>query len=308
MFSVEFVLQQVVNGLTLAAIYALVAVGVSLFFGAIGVVNLSHGDVATVGAFAALAVQQFLAQPVGPMEPIQAGILALFAGVAAAGLTGWLLYNLAFRPLENSPAVIGLLASIAAGFVMREAIFNFYPNARNPQPFSSFIPVILFDLQGVFILAKQVFVMAMAVFMVVALGVFLARSRMGRAMRSVLNSREISRSLGVPVVSVVSSTFILGSALAGIAGVLNGMTYSIVQFDMGILLTIKGFTAAVIGGLGNVYGALVGALVVGMIESFTGGFIPQGSAYKEVAVFAILILILVLKPEGIMGRVLGEKV
>ena len=131
---------------------------------------------------------------------------------------------------------------------------------------------------------------------------FIQRTRTGRTIRSIVNNREVARTLGVSVDRTLARTFLLGGALAGVAGVLNGTYYNLLQFDMGILLTIKGFVAAVIGGLGNIYGALIGAIIVGMLEAFTAGFIPHGNAYKEAVVFGALILILVLKPNGILGH------
>lgn len=294
--------QQLANGLTLTAIYALIAVGVSLFFGAMGIVNLAHGDVAAFAAFAGLGVQQFLGAPSGPLDPVTASVVAIPFGVAVGAMVGWGLYRFAFRPLAGTPPVVGLLAAIAAGFVIREAIFNFYPGGRNPQPFESAIPVVLFEFGGVFVLAKQLFVIGTAVAMAAWLAWFIQRTRTGRTIRSIVNNREVARTLGVSVDRTLASTFLLGGALAGVAGVLNGTYYNLVQFDMGILLTIKGFVAAVIGGLGNIYGALIGALIVGMLEAFTAGFIPHGNAYKEAVVFGALILILVLKPDGILGH------
>ena len=167
-----------------------------------------------------------------------------------------------------------------------------------PQPAA----VVLFEFGGVFVLAKQLFVIGTAVAMAAWLAWVIQRTRTGRTIRSIVNNREVARTLGVSVDRTLARTFLLGGALAGVAGVLNGTYYNLLQFDMGILLTIKGFVAAVIGGLGNIYGALVGALIVGMLEAFTAGFIPHGNAYKEAVVFGALILILVLKPNGILGH------
>jgi branched-chain amino acid transport system permease protein len=303
----EEIMQQVVNGLTLAAIYALIAVGVSLFFGAIGIVNLAHGDVAAVAAFAALAVQKLLGAPIGPLSPAMAALASLPVGIAVGAVVGWGLFRFAFRPLGDAPPVVGLLAAIAAGFVLREAIFNFFPTGRNPQTFASPVPIKVFEVGGVFVLLSQVFVIGISILMVAWLATVIQRTRFGRAIRSVVNSREVASTLGVPVERTMVKTFLLGGALAGVAGVLNGSYYNIVQFDMGVLLTIKGFVAAVIGGLGNIYGALIGALIIGLLEAFTAGFIPGGNAFKEVVVFGVLILILVLKPDGILGHGTTQK-
>jgi branched-chain amino acid transport system permease protein len=304
----EILLQQLVNALTITAIYALLAVGVSLFFGAIGIVNLAHGDVAAIGAFVALAVQQFLAGPHGVLNPTMAIVLGFPIGAAGGALAAWALYVFVFKPLGEIPMVVGLLASIGSGFVLRESIFNFYPGARYPQNFESIIPPLLFQWKGVSVHAKQIFVVTTALVIVVGMSALIQRTRFGRSMRSIVNNREISRILGVPVEKVIARTFLVGGGLAGLAGVLNGTYYNQISFDTGLMLTLKGFIAAVLGGLGNFYGALLGSLVVGLLETFTVGFVPQGSAYKDPVVFAVLILILILKPEGILGSGVSAKV
>jgi branched-chain amino acid transport system permease protein len=164
------------------------------------------------------------------------------------------------------------------------------------------------EVGGVFILLTQILVVGSALGLVVWLATTIERTRFGRAIRSLVNNREAACTLGVPADRTLALTFLIGGALAGVAGVLNGIYYSIVQFDMGILLTVKGFVAAVIGGLGNIYGALIGALIVGLLEAFTAGFIPKGNAFKDVVVFGALILILLLRPEGIIGSPNVKKV
>ncbi|MCX7309054.1 MAG: branched-chain amino acid ABC transporter permease [Afipia sp.] len=301
----EEIVQQLVNGLTLAAIYALIAVGVSLFFGAIGIVNLAHGDVAAFAAFSAIVAQKLLETF---LSVNAAALLSIPIGILVGAAVGWGLYRFAFRPLGEAPPVIGLLAAIASGFIIRESIFNFFSGGRNPQPFTSAIPNVVVEVNGVFVLLKQLVVVGTALCLVVWLATTLNRTQYGRAVRSLVNNREAARTLGVPIDRTLAITFLLGGGLAGVAGVLNGIYYSIVQFDMGVLLTIKGFVAAVIGGLGNIYGALIGALIIGLLEAFTAGFLPKGNAYKDVVVFGALILILLLRPEGILGSPNAKKV
>jgi branched-chain amino acid transport system permease protein len=302
---IDDILQQLVNGFTLAAIYALIAVGVSLFFGVIGIVNLAHGDVAAFAAFSAIAVQKLAAPYLGSAG---AALLSIPVGIAVGAAIGWALYRFAFRPLGAAPPVIGLLAAIASGFIIRESIFNFFQGGRNPQPFPSTLPNVVFEAGGVFVLLKQVVVIATAITVVAGLATLIQRSRFGRAVRSLANNREATETLGVPVDRTLATTFLLGGGLAGIAGVLNGIYYGLVQFDMGMLLTVKGFVAAVIGGLGNIYGALIGALVVGLLEAATAGLVPRGNAYKDVVVFGALVVILLLRPEGILRTIRAKKV
>lgn len=305
----DLFLQYLVNALALSAIYALIAIGISLFFGIVGVVNLAHGDIAAVGVFAALAVlQAVLAVPGTETPGATVSILAIVAGGAGAIATGVIFYLVALKPLAGAPPIIGLLSSVGAGFVIREAILNFYPNGRNPQSFPSIIPPKSFDVAGVFIDLKQIVLVATTAVLVFSLTYVVEKTRLGRATRSILNNREVAMSLGVPVLKVTVTMFVIGAALAGIAGLLNAFYYNVVQSDMGVLLTVKGFTAAVVGGLGNIYGALLGAFLIGLIESMASGYIPDGSAYKDVAVFAVLIIVLIARPNGLLGRAGGDRV
>jgi branched-chain amino acid transport system permease protein len=305
----DLFLQYLVNALTLSAIYALIAIGISLFFGIVGVVNLAHGDIAAVGVFAALAVFGVLFTDTGSETPeMMQSVAAIAAGCAGAIAIGVMFYLVALKPLAGAPPIIGLLSSVGAGFVIREAILNFYPNGRNPQSFPSIIPPKSFDVAGVFIDLKQIVLVVTTAVLVVSLSYVVEKTKLGRATRSILNNREIALSLGVPVLRVTLAMFVIGAGLAGIAGLLNACYYNVVQSDMGVLLTVKGFTAAVVGGLGNIYGALLGAFLIGLIEAMASGYIPDGSAYKDVAVFAVLIVVLIARPHGLLGRPGGDRV
>jgi branched-chain amino acid transport system permease protein len=305
----DLFLQYLVNALTLSAIYALIAIGISLFFGIVGIVNLAHGDIAAAGVFAALAVFSMLFTDASADAPSAMQSMAvILAGTAGAVAIGVVFYLVALKPLTGAPPIIGLLSPVGAGFVIREAILNFYPNGRNPQSFPSIIPPKSFDVAGVFIDLKQIVLVVTTAVLVVSLSYVVEKTRLGRATRSILNNREVAMSLGVPVLKVTLAMFVIGAGLAGIAGLLNACYYNVVQSDMGVLLTVKGFTAAVVGGLGNIYGALLGAFLIGLIEAMASGYIPDGSAYKDVAVFAVLIAVLIARPHGLLGRPGGDRV
>jgi branched-chain amino acid transport system permease protein len=305
----DLFLQYLVNALTLSAIYALIAIGISLFFGIVGIVNLAHGDIAAASVFAALAAFSMLFTDASVDAPSTMQSMAvILSGTAGAVAVGVVFYLVALKPLTGAPPIIGLLSSVGAGFVIREAILNFYPNGRNPQSFPSIIPPKSFDLAGVFIDLKQIVLLVTTAILVVSLSYVVEKTRLGRATRSILNNREVAMSLGVPVLKVTLAMFVIGAGLAGIAGLLNACYYNVVQSDMGVLLTVKGFTAAVVGGLGNIYGALLGAFLIGLIEAMASGYIPDGSAYKDVAVFAVLILVLIARPHGLLGRPGGDRV
>lgn len=300
----DVVLQQLLNAIALASIYALLAVGISLFFGVIGVVNLAHGDIGMIGVFVTLGLLKFLMT--GQGWPVQS--LAVVLGVVAAGATGVLFYWLALKPLGETSAIVGVLSSIGVSLMLREVLLNLYPDGRNPQPFPEILPPQVLELGGVYIQLKHIAVIAAALAVVILLAWCIERTRFGRATRSLINSREVAMAFGVKVVPVTVAVFVLGSALAGFAAVMNGLYYNLIQADMGAMLTIKGFTAAVVGGLGNMYGALLGALLIGLVEAFTAGYVPDGSAYKDIAVFGILILVLILKPTGLLTKQVAEKV
>lgn len=310
----ELVLQHAVNALALSAVYALIAIGISLFFGVIGIVNLAHGDIATFGVFVSLAVFQFvLGGGAADISVVSFGVAlanigAIAAGVLGSAVVGYLIYRLAFYPLRDAPAIIGLLCSVGVGFIIRESILNFYPDGRNPQPFPSIIPPDLIEIGGVIIQYKHIVVIGVALVSMLLISYCVEKTRFGRAVRSVLDDRDVARSLGVSAIGVTVGVFILGSAFAGVAGLMNALYYNLIQSDMGTLLTVKGFTAAVIGGLGNIYGALLGALLVGFIEALTSGFLPSGSAYKDIAVFTVLIALLIVRPNGLIGRKASERV
>lgn len=303
----DVVLQQLVNAITLSAMYALIAVGVTLFFGVLGIVNLAHGDIAMLGVFMSLAAYR-VALLIPGIDPITAGIIGAFCGTTISAVAGWLMYQIAFRPLSSAPPIIGLIASVGAGFTIRESILNFYPDGRNPQQFPEIVPVKAWLFGDTVILQTQVLILVVSIVSVICLATLIERTRLGRAMRAIVNNPEMAKLLGVPVNVVIGVAFLLGSALAGVAGVLNGLYYNVIQFDMGLSLTTKGFTAAVIGGLGSMYGALVGAVIVGIIEAFTAGFLPDGSAYKEIAIFLTLSAILIIRPTGIIKQQSSEKV
>jgi branched-chain amino acid transport system permease protein len=301
-------LQQVVNGLTLGSMYSLIALGYTLFFGVIGVINFAHGDIFMLGAFVALIVLAGLTASGASGAPALGQLaMVLLAAALACGLAGVVMERVALKPLRRAPKLAALLSSLGVAIVIREAVFLLYPNGANPQPFPSILPAGRFVVGEVIIQYSQIFILVTALVLVGVLHAFVTRSKLGRAMRSVAQDVETAEVMGVNVDRVVAITFLIGSALGGVAGVMNGMFYSSVRFDMGFVAGIKGFTAAVLGGLGNIYGAVVGGFVLGFLEVIGTAYIPAGAQYKDVFAFALLILFLVLRPQGLLGTARLER-
>lgn len=301
------IVQQLVNALTLGSMYVLIALGFSLFFGVIGVINLAHGDIAMLGAFGALVALQLLTGGLGADGGTLVVLVAMMFAIGASGGAGYLLETIVFRPLRGRPRILGIVSSIGFGIALRELVRIVYPNGANPQPFPSVIPTAPFFIGPVIITSTQILIIATSLILVGALFWFVARTWFGRAMRAILMDLPMAEAVGIRSNRIIVVTFILGSGLAGIAGVLEGLYYHSVKFDMGFLLGLKGFVAAVFGGLGSIFGAIVGGLLLGFLEAFAEGYLPGGGDYKSVYSFTVLILILVFRPTGLIPEAALKK-
>lgn len=304
----DIFIQQVVNALVLSAMYALIAVGFTLYFGVLGVINLSHGDVAMVAAFVGLALTGLftVASPSGWGAAVVLVLVVLGTCLACAVL-GTIVERIAFKPLRQTAPIAALLSSVGVAIFLREAVLHWFPNGANPQRFPALLPTIAVKVGGAIIEARQIGIVLCAVLLVSGLYLLVSRTRFGRAIRAVAINRDVAQLLGVNIDVVARQTFMVGSVLAGVAGLMNGLYYNSVMFDMGFLLSVKGFTAAVIGGLRNTWGALVGALLIGCLEAFSAGFIPGGSSYKDTIVFSALVAALIFRPSGLFAEAQGEK-
>lgn len=293
--------QQLVNAATIGGMYTLVAIGFTLFFGVLGLINFAHGEVFMLGAFAALFAARLL-QSCGVSSGwlLVAGMFVV-ASLFCGGI-GVLTERLAFRPVRNSPMLVMLITSLGVSFLMRESVKEFVPDGANPLSFPSPYMAKVVQIGGVVINYTQIGLIAVSIVLVAVLYFLVERSWFGRSMRATAQDRDAARMMGVDIDAVIRNSFFLGSAFGGIAGVMNGLYYLSIRFDMGWVMAIKGFTAAVLGGLGNVYGAAVGGYLLALLEVLIVALIPQGSQYKDVLVFLILILVLVFRPSGIFRR------
>jgi branched-chain amino acid transport system permease protein len=299
--------QYVMNGLMLGMMYALVAVGFTLFFGVLDVIKFSHGDVLTVGAFTALATFVGLAA-VGIRSSPLLLLAMLTAAIFAMAVLGMLIARYLVLPLRSAPALNTLLVTLMLGTVLRESVRLFYPQGANPKPFPALLPVTSVTLGQFNLRLDNTIMLAAGVAVIVGLQLLLNRTKLGLAIRAVAQDEETARTMGVNFNVIVLITFAIGSALAAFAGVMNGLYYNEVNFGIGLLLGVIGFTAAIVGGLGSVYGAILGGFLFAALQTIGAVALPFASAYKDVFAFTVVIIFMAWRPTGLIQEKISERV
>lgn len=301
-----FIAQYLLNGIVLGVIYAMVAVGFTLFFGVLDVIKFSHGDVVMAGSFTALATYAGLEQ-IGLGGGIFAAIVITVAGIIAMGALGALLAKFLILPLRHSPPLNTLLITLMFGLALRESVRLFYPNGSNPKPFPQLLPDVAFSLGNLELRLDSVLLIVVGLGAIVGVHLLIERTRVGLAIRAVAQDPETARLMGINFERVVLATFALGSGLAALAGVSNGLYYSEVNFGMGLLLGVIGFSAAVVGGLGSLYGAIIGGFLFAALQTI-GAVWFSVPAYKDVFAFACIIVLMAWKPTGLLAAKSAERV
>ncbi|HVT55261.1 MAG TPA: branched-chain amino acid ABC transporter permease [Xanthobacteraceae bacterium] len=299
--------QYITNGLMLGMMYALVAVGFTLFFGVLDVIKFSHGDVLTVGAFAALATFIGL-RGVGIASNPVFLVIMLAVSLAAMAVLGMLIARYLVLPLRSAPALNTLLITLMLGTVLRESVRLFYPQGANPKPFPALLPTSSINIGHFNLRLDNVLMLAAGVLVFVGLQFLLNRTKLGLAIRAVAQDEETARTMGVNFTAVVLVTFAIGSALAAYAGVMNGLYYNEINFGMGLYLGVIGFAAAIIGGLGSIYGAILGGFLFAALQTIGTVALPFASAYKDVFAFAVVILFMAWRPTGLIREKISERV
>jgi branched-chain amino acid transport system permease protein len=305
---VEQATSQLFNALTRGAIYALIALGYTMVYGIIELINFAHGDMFMVGAFVSLT---FLGQVLGLSGPtfdipvLIAQLVATFAiTMAIMALVGVTIERFAYKPLRNAPRLAPLITAIGVSFILQNLVQLVYGPFQTNSP-KIFPDTWVIQVGEVSIPVLSIFIIAVAVFLMIGLQAFIGRTRMGRAMRSTAADRDAAALMGVNINRTIAITFLIGSALAGAAGVVNGLQYGVARFDDGFQAGLKAFTAAVLGGIGNTMGAALGGFIIGFIE--VGATAMGYTRWGPAIVFGVLVIVLVFRPAGLLGQQLGER-
>jgi len=299
-------LQQLVNGLSLGGIYALIALGYTMVYGIIELINFAHGDVYTLGTFFSLAILTLLGVTgvvTGPFL-IVVVLVTMLGAMILCGLVGVVIERLAYRRLRNAPRLAPLITAIGMSFILENVMQ--YWHGPSPIPFPQVIPNPDVHLGVVTVATKQILVVMLAVVMMVVLQTFIYRTKLGKAMRATAQDRDAAQLMGININTTIALTFLIGSALAGTAGFVSGVYYGSTWFFNGFAAGLKAFTAAVLGGIGNLAGAMLGGFLIGLIEAMTTQLISD--QWSNVVVFSVLVLVLIFRPSGLLGESLPTKV
>ena len=323
-------LQQLVNGLTAGSVYAVVALGYTMVYGIIQLINFAHGEVVMIGAMVAFTMINALA-PAG-LPPIIVVLIGTGCAVPVCMLVGYTMERLAYRPLRHAPRLAPLITAIGVSIVLQHLAMLVW--SRNVLAFPQIIQTRAFDFFGATITNVQIAIIVVCVAIMAGLALLVYRTRLGTAMRATAQNPQVAGLMGVDINQVIAATFLIGAALGAVAGVLYGTYYGVAQYTMGSILGLKAFSAAVLGGIGNVPGAMLGGVLLGVVEALGAGyigdfsdlcaysllagvlgercadggqFILAGSNYQDVFAFLVLILVLVLRPSGLLGERVGDR-
>jgi branched-chain amino acid transport system permease protein len=305
---VSRLVQQLVNGTVLGATIGLIALGYTMVYGIIQLINFAHGEIFMIGAFSGLYAYGHVIPESLRANPAVALPVVMVSAMAASTAVAMLTERFAYRPLRHAPRLAPLITAIGVSIALQEAIRLFYPNGKNPQFFPRMISDESFKVADVTIPWTSVFTVVTALVLMLALEAFVNRTRLGKAMRATSQDPETAQLMGIDTDKVIVLAFALGGALAGVAGVIQGVRFTQIDFRIGFLAGIKAFTAAVLGGIGNIRGAMLGGFVIGIVEALATEYIPHGSAWKDVWAFVVLIVVLTVRPQGLLGERVAVRV
>jgi len=307
----DIFLQQIINGLTAGSVYALVALGYTMVYGIIGLINFAHGDVVMVGAMIATSVVLGLVGHYGDVSVFVAIGAALVVSIPVCMALGWTAERIAYRPLRRAPRLAALITAIGVSIIIQNVAMMFW--GRNYLNFPHIIEPSVMQIGDARLSMLQLAIMLGSALIMVALLLLVHKTRLGMAMRATAQNREVAGLMGVNINTVISAAFLVGSALAAIAGVMITSYYGVAQYTMGFMLGLKAFTAAVLGGIGNLGGAMLGGLLLGLIEALGSGYVGNltngvfGSHYQDVFSFIVLVVVLIFRPSGLLGERSGDR-
>jgi branched-chain amino acid transport system permease protein len=326
----DIFLQQLVNGVTLGAVYAMVALGYTMVYGVVQLINFAHGEVVMIGAMVAFSVIHALA-PSG-LPPLAVLLVGTACAVPVCMLLGYAMERLAYRPLRRAPRLAPLITAIGVSIILQHLAMLVW--SRNVLAFPQIIRPGVHEVGGAAITDVQIAILAICLSTMAGLAWLVYRTRLGTAMRATAQNPQVAGLMGVNIDRIISATFVIGAALAALAGVMVGTYYGVAQYTMGSLLGLKAFCAAVLGGIGNIPGAMLGGVLLGIVEALGAGYIGDltdlcryaglsdalakrcaadphlvlfGSNYQDVFAFLVLIAVLVLRPSGLLGERLGDR-
>jgi branched-chain amino acid transport system permease protein len=326
---VDTFLQQVINGLTAGSVYAIVALGYTMVYGIIQLINFAHGEVVMIGAMVAFTVINALA-PSG-LPALAVVLIGTGCALPVCMLVGYSMERLAYRPLRGAPRLAPLITAIGVSIILQHLALMIW--SRNVLAFPQIITSRSYFIGGAAITSVQIAILAICVALMGALAMLVYRTRLGTAMRATAQNPQVAGLMGIDVNRVIAATFVIGAALGAVAGVLFGTYYGLAQYTMGSILGLKAFSAAVLGGIGNIPGAMLGGIVLGLVEALGAGYIGDltdlcqygllaraidacaggghfilfGSNYQDVFAFVVLILVLVFRPQGLLGERVGDR-
>lgn len=298
--------QQLVNGLVLGSVYALVALGYTLVYGILELINFAHGEITMTGAMIALAVISALLGIAPDVPGIVIVLAGLLVAIPSCMLLGYSIERMAYRPLRHAPRLAPLITAIGISIVLQNVAMLIWGKQYIAFP-TALLPQGRHEIFGAYITDVQIVILVLTVTIMAGLVMLVNRTRLGRAMRATAQAPAVAQLMGVNVNAVISATFVIGSALAAVAGVMVSANYGQAHYYMGFLLGLKAFSAAVLGGIGNLAGAMLGGMLLGVIEALGAGYIGDltggflGSHYQDIFAFMVLILVLTLKPSGLLG-------
>ncbi|MGV8900470.1 MAG: branched-chain amino acid ABC transporter permease [Burkholderiaceae bacterium] len=307
----DIFIQQIINGLVLGSMYALIALGYTMVYGVLSLINFAHGEVLMIGAMVGLTVLKIIQTTAPDMPGIFKLVIAIAVAIPACIIVNVIIERFAYRPLRNAPRLAPLITAIGIGILLQTFAMMIW--GRSPLPFPQVMSSEPIHIGGALISQTQLMLLALAAIAMVGLVFLVEKTKMGRAMRATSENPRVAGLMGVDANKVIVATFAIGAALAAVAGVMWGANYSSAQFAMGFLPGLKAFSAAVLGGIGNIYGAMLGGILLGVIESLGAGYIGDltggflGSHYQDIFAFVVLIIVLTLRPSGIMGERVADR-
>ncbi|MFM0061326.1 branched-chain amino acid ABC transporter permease [Paraburkholderia phytofirmans] len=314
----DIFIQQIINGLVLGSVYAIIALGYTMVYGILGIINFAHGDVLMVGAMVALSAITVLRDYFPELGHVLTLLIALILAAAVCAMVGYTIEKVAYRPLRRAPRLAPLITAIGVSILLQTAAMIIW--GRNPLAFPQLLPTAPLNViqasenhPGAVISLTEIAIVVVAFLVMAGLLLLVHRTKLGRAMRAIAENPNVASLMGVNPGFVISATFMIGSALAALAGVMIASEYGNAHFYMGFIPGLKAFTAAVLGGIGNLGGAMVGGVILGLVEQLGAGYIGTltggvfGSNYQDVFAFVVLIAVLVFRPSGLLGERVADR-